>query len=211
MKQNVFNLMSIDLEKINSRVVKEGSLIVYPTDTVYGVGATMYSEDSINRIYAAKERNFNSPLIALVSEEKYVEEIAILGKNKEDIKRLMERFWPGALTIILEKKDIVPSKMVSGGTSVGVRMPNHKIALDIIKACGGILPTTSANISGEASPRSYEELSEDMKDRVEILVDAGRCPVGIESTIVDMRDKPKILRMGGVSKEELEEVLGKIF
>ena len=134
----------------------------------------------------------------------------MLGENRGKIEALMKEFWPGALTIILDKKDVVPSRMVSGGTSVGVRMPNHPVALDIIDACGGILPTTSANISGEASPKDHSEVNEKFMERVEIVVEGGVCPVGVESTIIDMRNEPAILRAGGISKEEIEEIIGKI-
>ena len=210
MRQNVFNLMAIDLDKIKKEVTENNALIIYPTDTVYGVGGSMYSLEAIEKVYGAKEREFTSPLIALVSDNSKVEEIAKMGKNKEKIEALMKTFWPGALTIILDKKDVVPAKMVSGGTSVGVRMPNHPIALDIIEACGGILPTTSANISGEVSPKDHSEVNNRFRDRVEIVVEGGRCPVGIESTIIDMRDIPKILRPGGVSLEEIEGIIGKL-
>lgn len=210
MRQSVFNLIDIDLDKIKREITEENALIVYPTDTVYGVGGSMYSIEAIEKIYAAKEREFTSPLIALVSDVDRVQEIAHMGENREKIEKLMKEFWPGALTIILDKKDSVPARMVSGGTSVGVRMPNHPVALDIIEACGGILPTTSANISGEPSPKNHTEVSDSFKSRVEIVVEGGYCPVGIESTILDMREEPKILRSGGISKEELEEVIGKI-
>lgn len=99
--------------------------------------------------------------------------------------------------------------MVSGGESIGVRMPNHPLALDIIRACGGILATTSANISGEPSPKRFSDVSEEFKKRVDILVDGGACNLGIESTIIDMREKPFILRHGGISKEEIEKIIGK--
>jgi len=210
MRQNVFNLIDINLDKIKKEIVENDALIVYPTDTVYGVGGSMSSIDAIEKIYAAKEREFTSPLIALVSNEDRVEEIAHLGRNKEKIEKLMKEFWPGALTIILDKRGNVPSRMVSGGASVGVRMPNHPVALDIIEACGGILPTTSANISGEPSPKNHDEVSENFKNRVEIVVEGGDCPVGIESTIIDMRGEPAILRAGGISREEIEGIIGKI-
>lgn len=100
--------------------------------------------------------------------------------------------------------------MVSGGATVGVRMPEHEIALNIISRAGGMLPTTSANISGEATPKSYVELSEEFKNRVDIIVDGGECPIGSASTIIDMSDEPKILRLGAISVEEIEKVIGKI-
>lgn len=140
-----------------------------------------------------------------------IEKIAYINeKNREKIEKLIKRFWPGGLTIILKRKDNVPDIMVSGGATVGVRMPEHEIALNIISRAGGMLPTTSANISGEATPKSYAELSEKFKSRVDIIVDGGECPIGSASTIIDMSDEPKILRLGAISVEEIEKVIGKI-
>ncbi|MGL5951169.1 MAG: L-threonylcarbamoyladenylate synthase, partial [Cetobacterium sp.] len=155
---------------------------------------------------------FNSPLIALLSKVEYIEKIAIVDKEKKNlVEKLAKEFWPGALTIILDKKKNVPDIMVSGGKTVGVRIPALKLAQDIIEGVGGILPTTSANISGETTPRSYEELNEEFKDRVDIIVDGGATPLGVESTILDLtKDVPKILREGAIKKEAIEKLIGKI-
>ena len=210
MDKKEYNALNIDYEEIE-RYLKAGKLIIYPTDTVYGVGGIIESEETIENIYKAKERNFKSPLIVLVSDMEKIEKIAYINeKNREKIEKLIKRFWPGGLTIILKRKDNVPDIMVSGGATVGVRMPEHEIALNIISRAGGMLPTTSANISGEATPKSYVELSEKFKSRVDIIVDGGECPIGSASTIIDMSDEPKILRLGAISVEEIEKVIGKI-
>lgn len=210
MDKKEYNALNIDYEEIE-RYLKAGKLIIYPTDTVYGVGGIIESEETIENIYKAKERNFKSPLIVLVSDMEKIEKIAYINeKNREKIEKLIKRFWPGGLTIILKRKDNVPDIMVSGGATVGVRMPEHEIALNIISRAGGMLPTTSANISGEATPKSYVELSEEFKNRVDIIVDGGECPIGSASTIIDMSDEPKILRLGAISVEEIEKVIGKI-
>lgn len=210
MGKKEYNALNIDYEEIE-RYLKAGKLIIYPTDTVYGVGGIIESEETIENIYKAKERNFKSPLIVLVSDMEKIEKIAYINeKNREKIEKLIKRFWPGGLTIILKRKDNVPDIMVSGGATVGVRMPEHEIALNIISRAGGMLPTTSANISGEATPKSYAELSEKFKSRVDIIVDGGECPIGSASTIIDMSDEPKILRLGAISVEEIEKVIGKI-
>lgn len=210
MDKKEYNALNIDYEEIE-RYLKAGKLIIYPTDTVYGVGGIIESEETIENIYKAKERNFKSPLIVLVSDMEKIEKIAYINeKNREKIEKLIKRFWPGGLTIILKRKDNVPDVMVSGGATVGVRMPEHEIALNIISRAGGMLPTTSANISGEATPKSYAELSEKFKSRVDIIVDGGECPIGSASTIIDMSDEPKILRLGAISVEEIEKVIGKI-
>ena len=210
MDKKEYNALNINYEEIE-RYLRAGKLIIYPTDTVYGVGGIIESEETIENIYKAKERNFKSPLIVLVSDVEKIEKIAYINeKNREKIEKLIKRFWPGGLTIILKRKDNVPDIMVSGGATVGVRMPEHEIALNIISRAGGMLPTTSANISGEATPKSYAELSEKFKSRVDIIVDGGECPIGSASTIIDMSDEPKILRLGAISVEEIEKVIGKI-
>ena len=210
MDKKEYNALNIDYEEIE-RYLRAGKLIIYPTDTVYGVGGIIESEETIENIYKAKERNFKSPLIVLVSDVEKIEKIAYINeKNREKIEKLIKRFWPGGLTIILKRKDNVPDIMVSGGATVGVRMPEHEIALNIISRAGGMLPTTSANISGEATPKRYLELSEEFKSRIDIIVDGGECPIGSASTIIDMSDEPKILRLGAISVEEIEKVIGKI-
>ncbi|MBC2852917.1 MULTISPECIES: L-threonylcarbamoyladenylate synthase [Cetobacterium] len=211
MKRIVFKENNIDLEVIKNELNNNG-IIIYPTDTVYGVGASIDSLKGLQKIYEAKERNFNSPLIALLSKVEYIEKIAIIDEEKKIIiEKLASEFWPGALTIILNKKENVPGIMVSNGETVGVRIPALKLAQDIIESVGGILPTTSANISGEKTPRSFEELSEKFKERVEVIVDGGKSPLGIESTILDLtKTLPKILREGAIKKETIEKVIGKI-
>ena len=205
-----YNLKNINLLEVES-LLKEGKLIVYPTDTVYGVGGVISSEETIKNIYRAKERSFKSPLIVLVSDINRIEDIAYIPeKNRELVNRLIEKFWPGGLTIILKKREWVPDVMTADGDTVGVRMPALDIALEIIKAAGGVLPTTSANISEKKTPRAYDELSEVFKERVDILVDGGKSPLGTESTIIDMSDKPKILRVGAISIDDIEKVIGKI-
>lgn len=208
--KRLFENNNLNYEEI-SKMVADGALIIYPTDTVYGLGASIEVKKSLDKVYEVKERDKKSPLIALLSDKKYVKKIAIINDlNREKIEKLIESFWPGGLTIILEKNRIIPSNMVSDGSSVGVRIPDHKISIKIIESCGGILATTSANISGEPSPRSYDELSEKIKSRVEIVVDDNETPKGIESTIIDMRDTPKILREGNITQIDIEKIIGKV-
>jgi len=211
MKRIVYKENNIDL-KIIKKTLNRSGIIIYPTDTVYGVGASIESLEGIHKIYEAKERNFNSPLIALLSKVEYIEKIAIVyGDKKKLVEKLAKEFWPGALTLILKKRNSVPDIMVSGGETVGVRIPALKLAQDIIEGVGGILPTTSANISGESTPRSYKELNEKFKNRVDIIVDGGSAPLGVESTILDLsKDVPKILREGAIKKEAIEKLIGKI-
>lgn len=204
-------IQNLDYKKIGAEL-KNGKIIIYPTDTVYGVGGIITNEETIKNIYKAKDRSFSSPLIALISSADKIEEIAVINeKNRDKINKLIQAFWPGGLTIILESKKIVPPIMISNGKTVGVRMPDHEAALKIIESAGGILPTTSANISGEATPRSYEELDEKFKCRVDITVDGGKCPIGTVSTIIDMSSENiKILREGAISQSQIENIIGKI-
>lgn len=204
-------IQNLDYKKIGAEL-KNGKIIIYPTDTVYGVGGIITNEETIKNIYKAKDRSFSSPLIALISSADKIEEIAVINeKNRDKINKLIQVFWPGGLTIILESKKIVPPIMISNGKTVGVRMPDHEAALKIIESAGGILPTTSANISGEATPRSYEELDEKFKCRVDITVDGGKCPIGTASTIIDMSSENiKILREGAISQSQIENIIGKI-
>jgi len=206
----------LEKEQINenslfNKIIKNGEIIIYPTDTVYGLGCNANNPKSLDRIYKIKERKENSPLIALISSEEKLDEIVIINRlNKEKIEKLIKNFWPGGLTIIFEKKDIISPNMVSNGTSVGVRIPSHPLALQIIKNCGGILATTSANISGEPSPKSYDELSQRIKSRVDIIIKDETKLKGKESTIIDMRETPKILREGHIRRIEIEKIIGKV-
>lgn len=211
MKRIVFKEDNIDFEALKN-ILKNDGIMIYPTDTVYGVGASIDSLKGIEKIYVAKERNFKSPLIALLSKAEYIEKIAVIDNDKRIIlEKLTKEFWPGALTIILNKKNNVPDIMVSGGKTVGVRIPALKLAQDLIEKVGGILPTTSANISGEITPRSYDELSNKFKERVDIIIDGGKSPLGIESTIIDLtKEVPIILREGAIKKETIEKLIGKI-
>lgn len=206
----IYDLKNIDFNRIKE-LLEEKEIVVYPTDTVYGVGGLITSEEAIKKIYQAKERSYNSPIIALVSSVDKVEEIAYINeKNRDLIERLIERFWPGGLTIILKKREFVPDILTAKGDTIGIRMPNLDIALKIIESVGGVLPTTSANISRETTPRSYDEVSERFRERVGILIDGGKSPLGEESTIIDMSNEPKIVRVGAIPVEEIEKVIGKI-
>lgn len=214
MYKKIDNIMTVkDEEWVGlSQRIKSGELIIYPTDTVYGLGAIISNEESINNIYFAKSRSFNSPLIALLSSVDKVDEVAEVSvEDRELLNKLAKAFWPGALTVILRKKDYISEIMVSGGNTIGVRIPNLDLAIKIIDLAGGVLATTSANISGEPSPKSYEELSEAIKSKVNLLIDGGKCKLGEVSTIIDLTKKvPKILRKGAITTEEIEKIIGKV-
>lgn len=199
---------NIDYEKIKE-ILEKGGVVIYPTDTVYGIGCTLTSLKGIEKIYLSKERDKSSPLIALISKKDYWKKIATVSEDKEELlEKLMNKYWPGALTVILKKKDIVPNEMVSYGDTVGIRVPSLRIARDIIEKVGGIMPTTSANISGEKTPKTYFELSEKIKERADIVVEYKEEILGVESTIIDLtKEIPIILREGAISRKELEEAI----
>lgn len=202
--------MKYDYQDLGRRI-QEGALVIFPTDTVYGIAASIHSELAIEKLYRAKSRKFSSPLIALVDSYQRIEEIALLEEaEKKDLELLASAFWPGGLTLILRAKAWIPKIMISGGDTIGVRIPNHEMALELIAASGGILPTTSANISGEASPDSYESLSQEICKQADIVLDGGACSIGEPSTILDMtKNSLSILREGSIKKEQIEAVLGR--
>ena len=211
MIQILFRAKDLNCSKIE-RFLKMGSLIIYPTDTVYGLGGIIDSKEVLEKIYAVKEREMNYPLVALISQKEKVYEVANVSVTKKKVvNKLIEAFWPGALTIILKKKDIILKDMVSNGETIGVRMPNHEVALKIIESVGGILATTSANISGEPSPIKFSEVSKKIKSRVDLIVEDNSPLVGIESTIIDLSGrKIKILRNGAITSDEIEAIIGEV-
>lgn len=203
------------MEEKNLHIIKKalesGELIIYPTDTVYGIAGSIYNEESLKNIYLAKKREFSSPLIILISSIKKLDEIAIIpDENRKKIENLISNFWPGGLTLILKKQEWIPNIMTNNKDTIGIRMPKLDIALQIIEMAGGILPTTSANISGEKTPNSFLELSEEIKNKVAFAIDGGTTPLKKESTIIDMTSTPKILRNGAISIEAIEKIIGKL-
>lgn len=188
------------------RLVEQGALVVYPTDTVYGVGTNPLLEDAVRRLYEAKRRPLGKPVPVLASSIEHAERIAVLP---EEAKRLAARFWPGPLTIIVPAKPTLPSIVTGGSGKVGVRIPAHPVARLLIEEAGGLIVGTSANISGRSPPRTAEEALRELGDAVDVVVDAGPAPGGKPSTVVDLTlSPPKIVRRGPIEKREIEEVLG---
>lgn len=195
------------LEKIK-KCISSNELIIYPTDTVYGVGCNLNSV-ALAKLYFAKNRPHSSPIIALISKREKLNNIVYIN-HKELANKLMDNFWPGALTLIFKKKDIIPPIMVANGDTVGVRIPDSQLARDIIECVGGIMPTTSANISKHATPRNFAELDFEFTKKAKMVV-RGLVKLGIESTIIDLSgNKPKIVRIGALAKEEIEKKVGNI-
>lgn len=204
----------VDDSKISeaAQIIKNGGLVVFPTETVYGIGADGLNPNAVEKIYVAKGRVKNKPLILLVSDKKMLEEIVENITEVED--KLIKAFWPGPLTIIFKRRPCVPDIVTGGGKTVGVRLTSGKIARQLIEASGCPIAAPSANISGKPSGKMIEDIFEDLKDRVDCIIDGGKSQIGIESTVVRVIDGvPTILRPGQITPEQIKEAVGcvKIF
>ena len=188
-------------------ILRAGGLVAFPTETVYGLGADALNEEAAKKIYAAKGRPSDNPLIIHITNMKDLERI--VTEIPETAKKVAESYWPGPLTMIFEKAEIVPYGTTGGLKTVAVRMPDHPVARAVIDAGGGYIAAPSANTSGRPSPTCAEHVAEDLSGRIEMIVDAGPVDIGVESTILDMTvDPPMILRPGAVTREMLEELIG---
>lgn len=190
-------------------ILKQGGLVAFPTETVYGLGANALDENAAKKTYAAKGRPSDNPLIVHLAD---VEDLPIVARNISDkAKRIIEQFWPGPLTLIFEKQYIVPFGTTGGLSTVAVRMPTDEIARAVIRAGGGFISAPSANTSGRPSPTSAQHVADDFDGKIDLIIDGGNVDIGLESTIVDMTvEPPIILRPGAITKEMLEEVVGEV-
>ena len=190
-------------------ILKDGGLVAFPTETVYGLGADALHPEASKKIYAAKGRPSDNPLIVHIS--KFEDLVSIASEVPLQAKKLAVAFWPGPLTMILPKADIVPRETTGGLDSVAVRFPSDRVAQELIKAGGGFVAATSANTSGRPSPTMAEHVEEDLGDAIDMIIDGGQVGIGLESTIVDFtEDVPVVLRPGYISLEMLQETLGDV-
>ena len=190
-----------------AEILKQGGLVAFPTETVYGLGGNGLDKEAAKKIYAAKGRPSDNPLILHVSS---IEEVYPLVKAlSEKAKKLMEAFWPGPLTLVLPKSDLVPKESTGGLETVALRSPENALTLSLIRACGFPIAGPSANLSGRPSPTEASHVLEDLGGRIEGILEDGAVGIGVESTIVDLsEDCPILLRPGAITIEDLEEVLG---
>lgn len=208
MKTKIIILKQNDIdEKIieeAAQCIKNGEVVAFPTETVYGLGADALNSKAVNKIFQAKGRPQDNPLIIHVADfniEKYVKEVP------EKARKLMEKYWPGPLTLILNKSDMIPENTSAKLSTVGVRMPDNPIALELIKKSGTTIAAPSANISGRPSPTEVEHCIEDLDGKIPYILGGGSCNVGVESTIVDCTSNTLcVLRPGGITLEMLKEV-----
>lgn len=189
------------------KIIKDGGLVAFPTETVYGLGGNALDEQAAEKIYAAKGRPSDNPLIVHIAEFEALEKIA--AEIPKKAKLLADKFWPGPLTMIFKKTDLVPMGTTGGLSTVAVRMPDHPAALALIRAGGGYIAAPSANLSGRPSPTCAAHVQEDLDGRIDMILDGGPVGIGLESTIVDLsEDVPMILRPGYINQQMLEEVIG---
>ena len=189
--------------------LRKGGLVAFPTETVYGLGADALNEEAAAKVYTVKERPMDNPLIVLIADISSLEKI--VQDFPQKARKLAKDFWPGPLTMVLNKKEIVPKITTGGGETVAVRMPNHPLVLQLIKAAGGYVTGPSANTSGRPSPTLASHVLEDMNGKIDMILDGGELGIGIESTIVDMSvEPPRILRPGCITQEMLEKSIGEV-
>lgn len=200
-----------DTERIKEagRILREGGLVAFPTETVYGLGGDGLQETAAARIYAAKGRPSDNPLILHIAEVEDIEKLAV--DIPELAYRLAEKFWPGPMTMILKKGPVVPYATTGGLDTVAIRMPSDEIARAIIKASGTYIAAPSANLSGRPSPTKAEHVIEDLSGRIEMIVDGGDSDIGLESSIIDLSGEvPMILRPGYITKEDFEQIVEEV-
>jgi len=187
---------------VAARILAEGGLVAFPTDTVYGVGAHAFQPNAVERIYTAKIRPPDKAIPILLAR---ADDLALVAEGiTETAWLLAETFWPGGLTLVLPKKANVPDVISAGGPTVAVRVPDHPVPLALMAALGAPLAATSANLSGRPSPVTAQEVERELEGRIELILDGGRCPGGIPSTVLDLTtDPPSVLRAGAIAEEEI--------
>jgi L-threonylcarbamoyladenylate synthase len=204
----VSNRPSIEQQiELAVEVLKGGGIVAYPTDTVYGLGADSANERAVDKIYSVKKRSPDLPLPLLLAD---VSDLTKVASAVPDIAwELAEHFLPGGLTLVLMKSPWVPTTVTAGGDTIAVRIPNHPVPETLIRRLGTPLVGTSANVSGKPSPVTADEVREQLGEEVDLVVDGGRCPGGIESTVIDISGEiPTIIREGIISHEEITKVCG---
>ena len=187
------------------QLLRDGGVVAFPTDTVYGVGVDPFQPEAVRKLYRIKGRPEDKPIAILVES---IEDVARVAQTpSRTFSRLADRFWPGGLTLIVETREL-PPEITAGGSTVGVRMPDHPLTLELLRGFGGPIATTSANRSGENPATSAEEVGAQLGDRINLIVDGGDTITKVASTVLDLSvSPPKILRHGGISEELLMECL----
>lgn len=191
-----------------AKIIRSGGLVAFPTETVYGLGANALDPKAVARIFEVKQRPKFNPLIVHIAEKSQLN-ILCSNINKTALK-LIENFWPGPLTLVLKKKNIIPHIVTSGLETVAVRMPSHPVALELINKANCPIAAPSANKFSYITPTTAKAVFEQLNDKVNIILDDGKTHIGIESTVISVTDEPIILRPGGLAKEKIEKIIGKV-
>lgn len=189
-----------------SEMLATGEVVAFPTDTVYGVGAAALDVAAVGKLFATKVRPLGKPIALLIAPE---QDLDIVAREVPPMARaLAARFWPGGLTIIVWRSLVIPAIVAGDGPTIGLRVPDHPVALALIRALGQPVAATSANLFGQASPLAAEDVCCQLAGRIGLILDGGRCPGGVESTVIDLTTpEPLIRRLGAVSQEAIEEAL----
>ncbi len=192
-----------------AEIIKRGGIVAFPTETVYGLGADAFNPLAVARIFEVKGRPYFDPLIVHVANNTDLDYLVV--EIPSNAKKLMERFWPGPLTVVLLKKENVPDIVTAGLPTVAIRMPKHSMTLRLIELAGSPIVGPSANPFGYLSPTTAEHVQDQLGDQIDFILDGGSCEVGVESTIVSFFEKePVLLRPGGVILEEIESIIGRV-
>ncbi len=195
--------------RVAADLIKKGGLVAFPTETVYGLGADALNPRAVMSLFEAKQRPLDNPPIIHVGNARDVSKL--VKEVSDTAERLMETFWPGPLTLIFHRSEVVPSVTVAGLDTVAIRMPKHNVALALIKESGCPIAAPSANLAGRPSPTSAEHVMADLDGRIDAVLDAGPTNIGVESTVLDLTvDPPQVLRPGGTPYEALQEALGRV-
>jgi L-threonylcarbamoyladenylate synthase len=191
-----------------AEVMRGGGLVCFPTETVYGLGANALDADAVRRIFEAKGRPANNPLIVHIADRERAK--AIVAEWPESAQRLAEGFWPGPLTLVLPRGEAIPDAVTAGGATVAVRVPAHPVARELLAACGLPIAAPSANRSARLSPTTAAHVKRDLDGKVDLILDGGPTPGGIESTVLDLTGPPQLLRPGLIEVPALEAVIGPV-
>ena len=191
------------------RLIADGSVVAIPTETVYGLAANAFDEAAVRKIFEAKGRPADNPLIVHISDISELD--ALVTEIPEKVRVMAEKYWPGPLTMIMKKSSVIPDVTSGGLDTVAVRMPKSEYARAIISACGVPLAAPSANLSGSPSPTDAQSVFDDMNGRIPLIIDGGECEIGVESTVISfVGDTPTLLRPGGITVGMIESTIGKI-
>ena len=204
-------LSALDAESIRraGRIIKTGGLVAFPTETVYGVGCDAMNADAAAKVFEAKQRPQFDPLIVHIADRKQLD--VVVESCPQLSQRLMEAFWPGPLTLVLPKQPAIPDLVTAGLSTVAVRMPNHPVAQALIRKAGTPIAAPSANPFGYVSPTTAQHVADGLGKRVDLILDGGPCPIGVESTIVSLAGpQPELLRPGSITIEQLSAVIGSL-